>query len=497
MGYSEIPKRYSEFIDKLGIELTPGQLALARVLYDGDEPEDVGELALALFGGVRRLSVALRRTAVAVIGARAGKTYLLVALRMLHLALTVDISTLAPGEIGYAIIVTPHLNMSAQALRYVTGALDATPWLAAHEVERSEGESVTLARGRQRVIVEARAASARGLSGRGFSLVGAALDECAFFRDENYKVNDDELYKAFIPRILPGGQMVIASTPWAEYGLLYSLWKSNFGHPETCSVAHAPTLVVRDVPFTRELVEMETKRDSQNAKREYGAEFYGNNSTHFFEKECIDACFDGSLPTEIERYDGVIGSAGADFGFTRNSSTLCVCQLLWRRITVSRLIERKPAQGAPLKPSEVVAEFAKIIAEYGIDSVMADQHYRESVVEGLENVDIEFSDAPLIPAEVFVSVRALMREGLVAFGNHPKLIEQLRGVMWRPTSGGRITIVLPNSPSGEHADLVSAFVLAVYQRRNEIREQAAAIKPSRELVDNVDDGPKRHWLLKR
>ena len=69
--------------------------------------------------------------------------------------------------------------------------------------------------------LEALPATRGGSALRGRSLVGAVLDEAAFFRDEDYSVNDAEIYRAVAPRILPEGQTIIASTPWAEgVGLL-------------------------------------------------------------------------------------------------------------------------------------------------------------------------------------------------------------------------------------------------------------------------------------
>src|SRR5262245_24417207 len=84
------------------VRLTPAQRVLAAVLFDGVEPRDLvdadRQLAAAMLGDVDVVTPEARHVAVSVCGARAGKSYVFGALRLLHLALTVPLATLAPGE---------------------------------------------------------------------------------------------------------------------------------------------------------------------------------------------------------------------------------------------------------------------------------------------------------------------------------------------------------------------------------------------------------------
>src|SRR6185436_12399976 len=244
---------------------------------------------------------------VAVCGARGGKTYVLVALRILHLALTVSLDTLAPGEVASAPIIAPDKDLAEQALNYVKGAVDSDPELRASVLSRG-AEHIELRRedGRSVEIV-VKAASARGRTGRGRSLVAAAMEEAAFFRDADFQVNDEEIYKALSPRILPGGQLIIDSTPWAQVGLLYDLFAANHPAPACAGLAvpaqnagtaialHASTLRLRDVPLTRDIVSSERKRDSENAAREYDAMFMAAGTSTFFDAHTIAQCIDDTL----------------------------------------------------------------------------------------------------------------------------------------------------------------------------------------------------------
>src|SRR6185436_19692259 len=114
---------FCDFVAHIGVELEPGQRVAAKIAYDGAEPCDLDgdERAIAreMFGDVERFEANARRIVVAVCGARGGKTYVLVALRILHLALTVSLDTLAPGEVASAPIIAPDKDLTEQALNYV------------------------------------------------------------------------------------------------------------------------------------------------------------------------------------------------------------------------------------------------------------------------------------------------------------------------------------------------------------------------------------------
>src|SRR5881394_1584929 len=103
---------FTAFVERvLGVRLTKGQRALALVAFDGLEPRDLPaelrKVARELFGKVDVIPAAARAVLVAVCGARSGKSYVLGALRLLHLALTVPLESLAADEIASGIIVAP------------------------------------------------------------------------------------------------------------------------------------------------------------------------------------------------------------------------------------------------------------------------------------------------------------------------------------------------------------------------------------------------------
>lgn len=460
---------YTAFCAELRIRLEPGQNVLCTVAFDGvdpcDLPADQRAIAAELFGpDVHRVPSAARDVIVVVIGGRAGKSYLLCGIRMLHLACTAPLDGLAPGEVASANLVAPDLDLAQQTLSYVAGAARAHPALA-RMVVSDTSEGLVLQRGDRRVAIKPRAASGKGRTGRGRSLVGFAMDEAAIFLDSDHKVNDEAIYKANVPRVMRGGQSVIATTPWGKDGLVYELWRDNWNLPGTCLVAHAPTTRLRTDAHVLAQVAAEYARDAENADREFGAKFMASGTSRFFDEESIlrsispDAGL-GQLPRP-----GDVVLAGADPGFVSDHATLVIGHRRGGVCTVAEMLDKAPEPGKPLKPSEVFGDFVVVVKRHGAAGVMTDSHYRESFREATDAGKLVLLDAPEGAAgneETHVKCRALMREGRLKIPDDPKLLRQLRAVLSRPASGGRIAIVYPRGPGG-HCDQVSALAKMAYQ----------------------------------
>lgn len=456
----------------LGVTLTPGQRVLCAVAYDGQSPgaastEESRQLALRIFGAVEAIPAEARSVVNAVCGRGAGKSYTLIALRLLWGALARDLSGLARGEVGYAPIVAPQLKLARQTLNFIRGAL-ADPRLSPMVVAEAKDDIVIQRPDGRRVSFSCLAAGRAGAALRGKSFTDAAFEEAAFFRDEDTGVvNDAELFNAVSPRILPGGQIILVSSPWAEVGLFYDLHKENWGHPTAAIAAHAPTLVLNDNEKTREMVAREQVRDPDNASREYGAEFLGSGAQQFFESGAVDAAVSAELIVPRKALPGEFVTVGADFGFRSDSSAVVVVHrsVDGEHYWVGDVLELRPQEGKPLKPSATVQRFAQLVKGHGAGYVMADQHYRETIAEHLAAEELGFLDAPAgsLAADPFVRARMLFREGKVHLPDDPRLRSQLKAVVGKALPGGGLRIVQPRLAKGGHGDLVSALVLALHQ----------------------------------
>lgn len=471
----DVPRTYLGFLEWLGVAPHPGQAEFIRVAYDGAEPVD-RRLAERIFGPLEfgSLPLGARAVVAAVCGGRAGKTYLLIALRMVWGMLVRDLSSMAPGQRAVALVVAPNDKLRQEAVNYAVGAVRSKPELKQLlRVPRgTKDDDLVSEFGIYRqdfdrvVMFESGVATRGGYGGRGRALTDCALDECAFFRDASYKVNDADIFAAASPRVLPGGQTILASTPWAEAGLLYDFHKRNYGKPVDALSAHAPTLTLHDSELTRTIVGREKLRDPENARREFDAEFMTGGTTIFFEGSSLEGMLTSELFT-VQKAD-VVG-AGGDFAFRGDSSALLMVAMRGPMLHIFDGTEERPKPGEPLKPSQTVRRFVEVIGGR-CDYVTADQHHRSSIEEHLLEHGLVYSPAPSTPAENYVRARQLLREGLVRVhtSNLPKelverLVQQLRETQGRPTAGGGMSILHPRWAKGGHGDLADAFTLAIWQ----------------------------------
>lgn len=303
------PKTFVGFCTWIGVTLTPGQRVLCSVAYDGvaikDLPPEDQAIAIVIFGGVFDIPREARSTIAAVTGGRGGKSYVLIALRLIYGALTRDLKSLAPGQKAVALIIAPNNTLRREVVAYALGAMRSKPELA-HMVLLPKGKKMEdaadgfgIRRSDGKVVsLEAGIASRGGYGGRGRSLTDFAFDEAAFARDSSFQVNDTAIFQAASPRVLPGGQSIVASTPWGESGLLYEFHSKNWAAPKNALVAHAPTLVMQDTQFTRDIVARERERDPDNAEREFDARFMTGGTSVFFEAKMIQAAIDLTINCE-------------------------------------------------------------------------------------------------------------------------------------------------------------------------------------------------------
>lgn len=445
------------FAARLGYTPEPGQEAALRVLFGGEEPGDVGPLAAHFFGYERGTPPRARDVAELVWGARGGKSFW-GALRMLHLACTVRLDRLAPGEHGYVFLVAPKLELAEQPLNYIKGAIGRDKALAS--MADVTAERIVLRRkGGRMVTIQPVAASRGGAGQRGRSLVGALLDETAFFRDETTgAVNDAAIFRALAPRVIEGGQLIVQSTPWARVGLLHDLWRENWGRPQSALVAHAPTALLRSDEKILAYVAREYARDPENARIEFGAEFGAASATTWLDPDALEAAVGSAGAVE----PGDLVGAGGDLGFARNSSALVVArQGPDGRISLPLVQEWRPQPGAPLRPSEVCGQVAELLRGVGARSLVADRHYQETIRETLTAARL-FLEEPPAPDEAWALVRDTLRSGRLVLPEHPLLLAQLKAVRGKLAPGGTVRIELPATPDGRHGDLAAAAALAIW-----------------------------------
>lgn len=401
-------------------------------------------------------------------GGRGGKTSRMLAPKAIHAAFTVDLPTLSRGEHAVALIVSSELVFAHQALSFAKGYIEGSPDLAECLVGEIGTEKLTIRRPHDGKLVDirVRAAGKGGKGGRSATLVFAGLDEACFFDSEGSAVSDKEIDRAVMQRLVPGAQRWMVSTPWVEgEGQLEALF-ADFGQHEHNLCVQAPTRALNPTWDPDRAIETPLRElDPDNAAREIDAIPLTAGIATWFSKDALDAAVDEELPQLGVRREHCEYFATGDFAFKRNSSTLAIIERDGSSLRLVALVERKPRPGTPLKPSDVCAEFAEQLGRFGLRDVMCDSHERENVSDELAAFGISVSALPEGQAGKLLqykTARTALHEGRVRFPTNRRALAQMKAVRSKPLPGGGVSIFSPKSTTGEHGDLASAIVGALW-----------------------------------
>jgi hypothetical protein len=291
----------------------------------------------------------------------------------------------------------------------------------------------------------------------GFTAIAVLCDEVARWLDKDAGTNPAEEVLASLKPCMatvPTALMWLISSPWSTLDAHHDAFER--GNKRTQVVASAPTWVCNPTLTEQACVDLEP--DEETRAREYGAIPMSSDASNIFDASEIDAAVNA-----FELHAGWVAFA-ADFAFTRNTSALIGCRTDGERFATCVVRERRPKPGHPLKPREVIADFAGDIRAHGAENCMADAHYSETVTEEFEPVDLERVPAPTMQARIaatYVRFRVLLKAGRISLTKHRKLIRQLKAVKQKPTVNGGISIEHPKVGS-EHGDVAAACVLAIW-----------------------------------
>ncbi len=456
------------FCEQVNFKLTQGQRILSRVAFDHVSPialpAKYHAVATDMFGGlscVPDADILILRC-----GRGSGKS-LLCALHCIYRLCTADLSSVGPGKAAQALVLCPVKEDAEELLDTARKIIEASPLKACLKNPTKQKFSLHLP-GRKPVTFKCIAKSARGATGRGKDIIECIIDESEFVasNDASYKITDTELINAMMPRLLKGGRVILASTPWPAESETSKLFDTNFGNPTTALAAFAPTLVMRDNdPHWVDKREKEFKRDAKNAEREYDCVVRGVANS-FLEPELVDDAISKS-PIFSNRLKT---TSGIDLAFRSDSSA----HVITDRVALNKVgivfleMDTPPKPGTHLVPTEICSKYMGQAAEYKCHISVADSHYIESAREAAIVRHIGIVEGPSMTGDKVHSwnyLRDLFREHKIVIPNNKTLISQLKSIQVKHESGGSVKIIQPRSTGSGHCDLTSALVNAVWRDR--------------------------------
>lgn len=443
---------------------SPVQLAWCRLLDGvpmGDVAEDV--LVSESFGG--RLPEPGPVDEVCLFGGiRGGKTAL-IACTAIKCSQTVDASPLMRGETFRIPIVSVKKDLAAQTFSHLRNAIVESPVLRDLLVRTPKEESLELRHPSGHTCEITVTAGSRAGGSVAARYLGAAIfDEFPrMLGSEDGVVNWDEMRGECQGRVLDGGLILNAGSPWAPYGPAYETFVERFGKPSSeMVVGKAKAYWLNPSWWTPARIE-KYRRAPGNADKfvtNIEAEFAGQEEDLFSTFELAAATRD--LPAALPPQYGASYSAAIDPGTRRNAWTLVVFTKEGGRIRGVLAKQWVGTKGDPLKPRQVLAELAETLRPYGIRDVISDQYHFDTLRELAEEHGINLIEVTMTEkerTERYQGFYLRVAEGLLELPPEPWLRTDLQRLRKRVTNSG-VVIMLPHTSDGRHCDFAPPCVLA-------------------------------------
>jgi hypothetical protein len=385
-----------------------------------------------------------------IVGRRGGKSRIL-ALNAVHLATCRDYSPfLAAGEVATVAVLAANRDQARSIFRYISGFFKSVPLLSPL-VQDEKAESIIL---KNRVVIEVATASFR--TTRGYSFCAVLADEIAFWRQDESSANPDvEILRALRPGLstIPGSMLLLASSPYAKRGELYSAYRRHFGNDNgRVLVWKAPTEVMNPRVDAKIIAEA-YESDPEAAKAEYGAEFR-EDLADYITREAVDAVTMFGRH-ELPPIPGITYSAFCDpSGGLADSMCLAIAHMDGNTAILDALLEVRP----PFDPTHAVAECVNLLRRFNITSLTSDKYAGNWPVARFREQGIELTQSARPKSDIYHDFLPLISAGRIELLDNKRLASQLASLERRVARSGRDSI--DHSPGG-HDDLanVTAGVL--------------------------------------
>lgn len=395
-------------------------------------------------------------------GIRGGKSLFASALAI-RASQVCDLGALQPWEVPRYSICSLSLDNAHVIFEHLTGACEHSPRVSALVCAEPTADSVFLRHPSGRPV-EVKVVAGRRAGGSLVSrwLIGAAFDEAPrMVGAEDGVVNLDDLRRAALERLLPGGQLLYIGSPWAPLGPVYRAVREHHGRPSRVHVVvRATGPAMNPHHWTPERTTRSASPPPEGDPQVYLtdclAEFADLESSLFTEAQLRAVTLDGVERLPYEPWCTYV--AYMDTASTTNAWTLVIGTLRRDgRCAIVRAQQWLPGT-APLVPREVLAEVAAICGEYQLHEVWADQFGGQFVVDfghdfGLtvlqENVNRATKN------EAWAATKTRVLEGALVLIDEPQMLDDLKRVRKRLTPEGH-RIEFPVTADGRHCDYAPA-----------------------------------------
>jgi len=355
-------------------------------------------------------------------------------------------AVLRPGERA-TVLLLAHTRDQARILRkYVEGYFHRVPMLGAM-VERESQDGIEL---NNQTEITVAPNSYRSVRGR--TCLCCIMDEVAFWRDEESRNPDIEVYNAISPALgtLPGAMLIGISTPYRRSGLLYGKWSEHYGKSdEDVLVIKAPSRLLNpNLSQTR--IDRDLARDREASGAEWLAEFRSDLADYVDRRTVEELVIRERrelMPALGVQYEAFVDPSGG----SSDSFTLAISHRSHDSLGIlDALREISP----PFAPSSVVQEFAELLKTCRITKVRGDRYAGEWPREQFLKHGITYESSERSKSEIYVQALPLLNSGRVELLDNNRLISQISNLERRTSRGTGRDLV--DHPPGQKDDLANA-----------------------------------------
>jgi hypothetical protein len=272
---------------------------------------------------------------------------------------------LAPGETGYALVLSQTKDQAGLVLDYARSFIEASPVLR-QEIEAITSNEIRL---RRNLAIAVHPNSFRSVRGR--TLVACVFDESAFWRDEDSALPDIEAYRAVLPSLATtNGMFVGISSPYQRRGLLHQKFKDFFGQNDPDVLVIKGESLLFNPTLPESVINKALADDPEGNVAEWAAEFRIDVAA-FLSDADIDTCVDSDRPLELPPRKDVTYHAFADPSGGRHDA---FCLAIGHRDGDRTVIDVLRGRYPPFDPKLATVEYAALLKEYRIRAVTGDNY---------------------------------------------------------------------------------------------------------------------------
>ena len=388
---------------------------------------------------------------------------------------------LAPGEVGYVLLLAASRDQASVAFQYVLGFLKSSPLLR----QQILSETASEVRLRGNIVISVHAGSYRTVRGR--TLLAVIGDETSFWRDETSALPDVEIFRAVTPALAASkGMWIGVSTGYRKIGLLYQKWRDHFARDTDDVLFIEGASTQFNSTLDPVMIARARADDPEASEAEWLGGFRCDIGT-FLDDEIIEKVIDYARPLEIPPRSGIQYVAGTDpSGGRHDHFCLCIGHREGSGDGSYFVADVIRGVAPPFDPVNVVNEFAALLKSYRVHSVTGDNYAAEFASSAFVKQGIRYIRSELPKSQLYLEMLPLFMRQNLSLPNHPKLTRELRLLERRTSRAGRDTV--DHGPHGSD-DYANGLAVALYGLSKAVDVSMAWIEGSE---DENKDGRQSH-----